>query len=88
MIKIDASSVCSSRLEDETLILNLDSGFYYTLDAVATEMWEMLVKTRDPEQVVPVIAERYGVPTETVAGDLKELLSHLEAEGLVQQLEA
>ena len=88
MIKIETSSVCSSRLDDETLILNLDSGFHYTLDAVATDMWELLVKTGDPQQVVARISDQYDVPPEVVSADLKDLLSQLEAEGIIQTLEA
>ena len=85
MIKIDTNSVCSSKLDDETLVLNLDTGFYYTLDAVATDMWEILLQDGDECKVVPTMLERYEISSEVLEADFRELLNGLESEGLIQR---
>jgi len=38
----NAPGVIFERFEDETVVINLDSGNYYTLDAMAAALWERL----------------------------------------------
>lgn len=86
MYKIDAEVVCSSKVDDETLILNLDTGFYYTLDSLGGEIWERLLEKQDEQQIVSAIADNYKAPSERIKKDFHELVGELEKEGLIQKI--
>jgi hypothetical protein len=85
MYKIDADAVCSSKIDDETLILNLDTGFYYTLDSVGGEIWERLMENQDEQRIVSAIADSYNADPGQIRKDFQELVAELEKEGLIQK---
>lgn len=80
---IDKEVVCWSKLENETLLLNLVTGFYYTLDEIGGVIWEMLVDQKSPDEIAAKIIEEYDVTAEAAAQDLKELLNMLQSEGVL-----
>lgn len=74
-------------IEDEAVILNLDSGFYYSLNRSGTAIWELL----DGETGVRTVAERlskqFDVCVERALEDVHRLVQNLLKEGLVRVLE-
>lgn len=80
---IDKEVVCWSKLENETLLLNLVTGFYYTLDEIGGVIWEMLVDQKNPEEIAAKIVDEYDVTAEAAVQDLKELLNMLQSEGVL-----
>jgi hypothetical protein len=86
--RINPQVVCWSKLEEETLVLSLDSGFYYTLDEIGGLIWEMLVSEQDRSQIVARLVQEYEVSDpQTVEKDVDELLSELMDEGLLESEE-
>lgn len=86
MYKIDTEIVCFSKLDDETLILNLDTGFYYTLDHVGAFIWERLLNRQSEAQIITAIVDEYHVTQKAAEKDFQELLTMLEKEGLIQKI--
>jgi hypothetical protein len=82
-IKIDKESICWSTLDSETLLLNLDSGYYYTLDAFSGLVWGMLVDGCDEEGIAPCVASAYGLEKLDVISDIKAFIAELAMEGLL-----
>jgi len=80
---IDKEVVCWSKLDDETLLMNLDTGYCYTLDEMGGKIWEMLLENRLPEEIVLGIMTEYAVERPVIENDLKALLDHLQLEGLI-----
>ena len=85
MYKIDPEIICSSKVDDETLILNLDTGFYYTLDMVGGEIWDRLLDRQEEDQIISAISESYNADPEQIKNDFRELIAHLEKEGLIRK---
>lgn len=71
------------RIETETVILDLDTSDYYALNESGREIWEMLVKGRDPETVARTVARERGARVETVRRDLARFVSSLLRKGLL-----
>lgn len=80
---IDKEIICWSRLENETLLLNLVTGFYYTLDELGGEIWSLLLDGKSPAEISADIEKNYDVPKNVIDQDLKELLDLLQTEGLL-----
>ena len=83
MSRVDKKNVFWKKVGDETVVLNIDTGFYYTLGDVGGRMWEMLTADENEELIVSKIASLYGVPKKRVAQDLEELIQDLKKERLL-----
>ncbi len=70
---------------DEKVILDPDSGNYYTLDAIGSRMIDLFRESGSLEQTVERIVIEYQVQAETAHDDLIELLDHMAQHGLVQK---
>lgn len=80
---IEKEVVCWSKLEDETLLMNLDTGYCYTLDEMGGKIWGMLLEQRGLDEIALAITAEYAVERTVVENDLKALLEHLRLEGLI-----
>jgi len=70
-------SVLSRELSGETVLLNLESGVYYGLDAVGTRAWNLLAEHGTLADVVAIMRDEFEVPAERLERDLRALVSEL-----------
>ena len=72
--------VLVQQLVNETVILDLDSGTYFGLDEVGTQVWQLLGQGLTVAEICAVLIAEFEVSRETVERDLAaltdELLSH------------
>ena len=84
---VAAPDQVSTRLDDETVILSLRSGGYYSLQNVGASIWELIGEPRLIAEVRDAIVAQYGAEPEVVATDVIELCQHLAELGLVDFIE-
>jgi hypothetical protein len=75
--------VLVERIEDETVLLDLDSGLYFALNEVGARVWELCDGERNVDDIVEIITGEFDAPEATVRADIVELLAHLAREGLL-----
>ena len=75
--------VQGTTLDGETVLLNLSTGRYYTLNRVGSAIWETCTGTRSLQAVHVALCERFDAPPERIADDLFALVTHLSHEGLL-----
>jgi hypothetical protein len=75
--------VMFQQLQEEAVLLNLDSGLYFGLDPIGTRIWNLLAERQSLTQIVSTITAEYEVHDEQCKTDLMKLLGDLEAQGLV-----
>ena len=80
-----APDVLMRELEGEAVLLNLESGVYYTLNPVGTAIWEQLTGEQTLTEILSAICTRYGVSAETARRDLAALATRLRREGLIEE---
>ena len=73
------------KVVDEIVILEPQTGDYFTLNSIGALMLEKLQAGLTAEQVAEAISSDYDVDVEQVASDLTELLATLEQAGLAQK---
>jgi Coenzyme PQQ synthesis protein D (PqqD) len=74
-----ASNIVWSILDGETVLLDTSSGYYFSMNPVATEIWQGLQQGDSLSHIVETIASRYGVKEERVRRDVTELIGELRA---------
>jgi hypothetical protein len=76
--------VVHETIDGEALIINLETGSYYTLDGAAAIAWEALEAGTSPSSLAELLADRLPVPADELARGIESLLAELITEGLVR----
>src|SRR5438876_972520 len=99
-----SSDVCSSDLfkdratapkhvlvrpvDQESVLLNLETERYFGLDETGTRMWQLLTTSPDIDAAYQELLAEYDVQPELLRENLTELVGHLVEHGLLQILPA
>lgn len=75
--------VLSRKLDDEMVLLNLDSGEYFGLNDTGTRVWELLADGRSREEVIERLTEEFEVGGELATGHVAALCDELLEAGLL-----
>ncbi|MGZ9132263.1 MAG: PqqD family protein [Nitrospira sp.] len=75
--------VHSTVLDGESVLLNLSTGRYYTLNIVGSIVWDLSTGDRSLAQVVSTIREKFDVTAQQAQDDLLDLVGELGQEGLI-----
>lgn len=75
--------VLISQLQEESVILNLDSERYFGLDEVGTRMLTVLSTSNSIEAAYELLLDEYDVDGQALRQDLTSLIENLLQQGLV-----
>ncbi len=78
--------VSFTTLDDEAVLLNLQSGAYFGLNHVGAMLIIELENGSELSQVEAKIAKTYGVPATQVTQDISKLLNQMLAQKLIRLL--
>lgn len=81
--RINAPQVIGEVIDDEAIIVNLDSGAYYSLRGSGARTWELLTTGATLGYIVDALVAEYPAASEAVQPAVAALLAELEAEQLV-----
>ncbi len=77
--------VQATTMDEETVLLDLSTGRYYTLNRVGSLIWERCTGTQTISDIHAVLCDRFEVAPERALDDLVTLVSQLTQEGLLHQ---
>ncbi len=77
--------VQGTTMDGETVLLDLSSGRYYTLNRLGSVIWEHCTGQSTMTDIHAAICDRFEVASERALDDLVALASELVQEGLLQQ---
>lgn len=66
--KINKDKIASRIINGEVVLLNLDSGFYYSLNKTGSEIWQYLQEGKSVEEIQALLMKKY----ESQSGDLRK----------------
>jgi hypothetical protein len=78
------SRIMMRELDGEAILLNADTGHYFSLDKVGTRMWRLLVDHGNVDTVCRALLDEYEVREDRLRRDLVELVSQLASHGLLR----
>ena len=82
--RVNDRALCR-QIGDEAVILDLDSGVYYGLNATGARVWELLELNTPVSDIYDLMLGEFEVTPDSLNGDVQELLRDLVAKGLVLQ---
>ena len=71
-------------LENESVLLNLETERYYGLDETGTRMWQVVTAARSIDNAYVELLSEFDVEAELLRLHLSELLGRLVENGLLQ----
>lgn len=71
-------------IQEEVIIVNLANGNYYSLQAVASELWQKLTDGISLQHLVQLLSDSYGIPKEQAEKDLDGFIEKLSDEKIVE----
>ncbi|MEO8341596.1 MAG: PqqD family protein [Nitrospirota bacterium] len=77
--------VQGTTMEGKTVLLDLSTGRYYTLNRLGSVIWEHCTGQSTISDIHAVLCDRFDVVPERALDDLVALANHLVQEGLLQQ---
>lgn len=80
-----SSDVQGASMDGETVLLNLNTGQYYTLNRLGSVIWELCNGRNTISDIHAVLCDRFDVAPERALDDLVALANHLVQEGLLLQ---
>ena len=77
--------VQGTTMDGETVLLDLSSGRYYTLNRLGSVIWEQCMRRQAISVIHAALCERFEVGSAQALDDLVALVNTLIEEGLLQQ---
>jgi hypothetical protein len=75
--------VMSRELEGEAVLLDVESGAYFGLDAPGRRVWELLGEGRSLGEVNAALRSEFAAPAGRIESDVRDLVRDLVREGLL-----
>lgn len=69
---------------DETVLLDLQSGVYFGLDPVGTDVWQLLTQGMSLADICANLVEKYEVTPAQLESDVCRLADEMHSRGLIQ----
>ena len=85
---VQKSGVVRGLLDQEAVLLNLETERYFGLDETATRMWQLVTTSPTIDAAYQELLAEYDVQAELLRENLTELLGHLVEHGLLEILPA
>jgi Coenzyme PQQ synthesis protein D (PqqD) len=77
------SQVMTREMGDETVILDLASGTYFSLNPIGTRFWQLVREGRTLAQMCDAMQDEYEVARDQLEADLQRLADDLVGRGLL-----
>ncbi len=80
------ANVLMRELDGEAVLLDLETGRYFGLNATGVRIWALLAAGEELGRIVDCLAGEYAAALPILATDVFELCAALEREGLVDRV--
>ncbi|HPQ29769.1 MAG TPA: PqqD family protein [Desulfobacteraceae bacterium] len=77
------SKTISGRLSDELVMMDIDKGKYFSLNPVATRIWDLLVLPLTIDELCDRLMEEYEVDAEQCRTEVTEVINEMVKLGVV-----
>ena len=79
-------AIVQSKIGEEVVMLDMDSGFYFGLNSVASVIWGMLSNEIDFESLINQLMTQFEVERSLCEADTKELLDQLLEKNIIRRV--
>jgi hypothetical protein len=86
--KINESKAISETIDGETIIINLETGYYYSVNKTATIIWNEIQKNNTVKNVPQQFMNHFEVDVSTAEKSIAEIIALLLKDDLILELDS
>lgn len=86
-LTVPTSRVAADNVDGEAVIVDLDTGAYYTTEGAGSDAWQLLATGRTLGEVITLLGDRYAAADGAIHEYLQLLVTTILAEGLMVVLD-
>ena len=83
---IQNKKVIQSKIGDEVVMLDMDTGFYFGLNSVASKIWGKLEKEVSFEEIISDLLNEYKIDKLTCENETKFFLDQLLDKNIIKEV--
>lgn len=83
---IQNKAIVQSQIGEEVVMLDMDSGFYFGLNSVASVIWGILANAIGFEALIDQLMTQFDVERSLCETDTKELLDQLLEKNIIRKV--
>jgi hypothetical protein len=76
-----ADRYIETQIDDEIVLMDLDSGNFFSLTDSAVAVWTLIDGTRDRDAIVAALCAEYACEADAIAGDVDAFLAQVGGAG-------
>jgi len=84
MYIIDKRKVFWKNINKETIILDAETGFYFTLNKTGVFIWKLIQQGKNEEEIISEVYERYNISLSQAQIYIRTFLKKLIQEKLIK----
>jgi hypothetical protein len=81
--RLNEPAVMSETVDGEAIVVNLETGAYFSLRDTAAEVWDLLLSGHAPQAAADLLAARYSWPAGETQASVAAFLTALQADALI-----
>lgn len=81
--KINTPRVIYETIDQEAIIIDFDTGIYYSVDRIGSEIWSIIEKGATVSQITDAISRRYSGERIMVGDGVARFITQLEQENII-----
>ena len=81
---VNRQKVVLEHFDDETILINMQTCVYYSLNRSGCEVWKLVEDGHDAAAITATLSRRYAVDETQLAPQIEALLTQLVGEGLLE----
>ncbi len=78
-----SDKVVFREIDEKIVLINLESGYYYSLNECGRFIFNLLRKNKNMPEVLEEIKIKFNVSSETANRDLEQFIEELERENII-----
>ena len=83
---IQNKTIVQSQIGEEVVMLDMESGFYFGLNSVASVIWGMLKEEIGFEQLIDQLMAQFDVERSLCEADTQELLDQMLEKNIIRKV--
>lgn len=80
---VNRSKVVLEHFDDETILINMQTCVYFSLNPSGCEVWKLVEAGHDTATIAALLHARYLAPPEAILAAVEDLTNRLLEEGLI-----
>lgn len=79
-------SAVSTKIGEELVVLEINTGVYYSLNESGIQIWEILSEPASLSEIISLFGEVYDIPGDEGLDSIRNLIADLETSGLIERV--